>query len=42
MKGHEGSLEAMALYAGEGVGKVTDVPPVDELLQRLWEEFKAA
>ena len=39
--GHEGSLEAMALYAGEGVGKVKDLPSADALLERLWKEFKA-
>lgn len=40
--GHEGSLEAMALYAGEGVGKVKDLPFASDLLERLWKEFKAA
>lgn len=40
MAGHEGSLEAMALYAGEGVGKVNDLPSAAELMQRLWKEFQ--
>lgn len=40
MKGHEGALEEMALYAGEGVHKVNDLPSAHELLVRLWAEFE--
>ena len=37
-KGHEGILDEMALYAGEGVHKVNDLPTAQELLERLWAE----
>ena len=37
-KGHEGTLDEMALYAGEGVHKVNDLPTAQELLERLWAE----
>jgi len=40
LQGHEGALEEMALYAGEGVHKVNDVPSAKELLARLWTEFE--
>jgi NAD(P)H-dependent flavin oxidoreductase YrpB (nitropropane dioxygenase family) len=40
--GAEGDLEAMALYAGQGVGLVTDVVPAGELVQRLAAEARAA
>ena len=39
-KGHEGTLDEMALYAGEGVHKVNDLPTAQELLERLWAEFE--
>ena len=42
LQGHEGALEEMALYAGEGVHKVNDVPSAKELLARLWAEFENA
>ena len=29
-----------ALYAGEGVGRVTDIPSAGELIRRLWAEFE--
>lgn len=38
LRGHEGALEEMALYAGEGVHKVNDLPSAKELLARLWAE----
>ncbi len=40
MQGHEGALEEMAMYAGQGVGKVNDLPTANELISRLWNEFK--
>jgi nitronate monooxygenase len=40
LQGHEGALEEMALYAGEGVHKVNDLPSAKELLARLWAEFE--
>ena len=42
MQGHEGSLEEMAMYAGEGVGNVNDLPSASELIERLWAEFEKA
>jgi nitronate monooxygenase len=36
-----GSLD-LALYAGEGVGAVRDIPPAAELVARLWKECLAA
>ena len=38
--GHEGELEGMAMYAGEGVGAVNDVPTAGELIDRLWSEYE--
>lgn len=40
MTGHEGALEEMALYAGEGVGSVNDLPAAGELIARIWDEFR--
>ena len=40
MQGHEGALEEMAMYAGEGVGNVNDLPSAGELIERLWDEFE--
>jgi nitronate monooxygenase len=40
MQGHEGALEEMAMYAGQGVGQVNDLPSAGELLERLWREFE--
>jgi nitronate monooxygenase len=31
-----------ALYAGEGVGAVRDIPSASDLVHRLWKEFEAA
>jgi nitronate monooxygenase len=39
--GMTGDVEAMALYAGQGVGQVTDVPKAGELVRRLWKEAQA-
>ncbi len=33
-----GDLEAMALYAGQGAGQITDVVPADERLRRMADE----
>lgn len=40
--GHEGDLEDLAMYAGQGVGTVNDVPRAADLITRLWDEFGAA
>lgn len=36
-----GDLEAMALYAGQGVGQITDVVPAGERLRRMADEAAA-
>jgi NAD(P)H-dependent flavin oxidoreductase YrpB (nitropropane dioxygenase family) len=36
--GMTGNVEAMALYAGTGVGAINDLPKAGELVQRLWSE----
>jgi len=28
------------MYAGEGVGKINDIPSAAELIDRLWMEFE--
>jgi nitronate monooxygenase len=42
MIGHEGSLDEMAMYAGQGVGDVNDLPTARELIERIWTEFEDA
>jgi nitronate monooxygenase len=37
-RGVEGDVSVLALYAGAGVGEITDLPPAAELIKRLWEE----
>jgi nitronate monooxygenase len=37
-RGVEGDVTDLALYAGAGVGEITDLPPVAALIKRLWEE----
>ena len=32
----------LALYAGEGVGAIRDIPPAGDLVRRLWNECMAA
>lgn len=39
-EGHTGNVEAMALYAGTGVGKIADIPSAAELVRRLWAEAR--
>jgi nitronate monooxygenase len=36
-----GAVEEMALYAGEGVERIGDLPPAGELVARLWAECLA-
>jgi nitronate monooxygenase len=40
MQGHEGAPEKMAMYAGQGVGNVNDLPTANDLVARLWTEFE--
>ena len=37
-RGVEGDVTDLALYAGASVGEITDLPPVADLIKRLWEE----
>jgi nitronate monooxygenase len=37
-RGLEGAVTDMAMYAGQGVGDVKDVPPVRDLMARIWTE----
>jgi nitronate monooxygenase len=37
-RGLEGTVTDMAMYAGGGVGDVKDIPPVRDLLARIWAE----
>ena len=36
--GMAADAEAMAMYAGTGVGRISDLPGAGEVLLRLWEE----
>ena len=38
--GMTGAVEAMALYAGTGCGKIRDIPRAGDLVRRLWDEAK--
>ncbi len=40
VEGDTGDLESMCMYAGEGVGKINDIPSAAELIERLWKEFE--
>jgi len=37
-RGLEGTVTDLAMYAGQGVGDVHDIPPVKDLLARIWSE----
>jgi nitronate monooxygenase len=39
---HAGDVEDMAMYAGMGVSEILDVPPVAELIERLWRECEGS
>ena len=40
IKGVTGDLEAMVMFAGEGVRNINDIPSAAELIERLWVEFE--
>lgn len=40
IKGVTGDLEAMCMYAGEGVKNIHDIPSAGDLIERLWKEFE--
>jgi nitronate monooxygenase len=40
LKGLQGSLTELAMYAGQGVHKINDLPTAKELIQRLWKEYE--
>jgi len=42
LSGFDGDLEAMALYAGESVERITDIAPAAELVERLLNELRRA
>ena len=37
-RGLEGTVTDLAMYAGQGVGDIHDIPPAKELLARIWSE----
>jgi hypothetical protein len=37
-RGLEGTVTDLAMYAGQGVGDVHDIPLVKDLLARIWSE----
>jgi nitronate monooxygenase len=41
-QGDEGALLELALWAGEGVDAIHDIPPAAELIARLWQECVSA
>jgi nitronate monooxygenase len=41
-QGFRGTLTDLALYAGQGVGDVKDIPTAQQLVERLWAECLAA
>ncbi|MCR9223335.1 MAG: nitronate monooxygenase [Hyphomonas sp.] len=41
VRGHEGALDQMAMYAGTGVGRINDLPRAEDLIERLWFETTA-
>lgn len=40
MKGFQGQLTELVMYAGQGVNKVNDLPTANDLIQRLWKEYQ--
>jgi nitronate monooxygenase len=38
----QGDMTDLALFAGEGVDAISDIPPAGQLVRRLWEECLAA
>ena len=42
MVGHQGDLDDMAMYAGQGVGDVNDLPAAAGLIERIWAECQDA
>lgn len=41
-QGMTGNVWNMCLYAGTGVGAITDIPPAAELIARLWQDAQNA
>ncbi len=40
LKYFKGSITDLAMYAGQGVHKVNNIPAVHELIQQLWREYE--
>lgn len=38
---HQGTVTDLAMYAGQGVGDINDLPSAADLIERLWSEFGA-
>jgi len=38
-KSYSGDIEALANYAGTSVDDINDIPSIDEVVRRIWEEF---
>lgn len=38
---YTGDIEAMALYAGESVSDIKDIPSVKDVIERIWKEFSS-
>jgi nitronate monooxygenase len=41
LKGLQGSLTELAMYAGAGVHKINDLPTAGDLIKRLWKEYQS-
>jgi nitronate monooxygenase len=40
VQGLQGQVTELAMYAGQGVSKVKDLPTASDLIQRLWKEYE--
>lgn len=40
VQGLQGQVTELAMYAGQGVGKVKDLPTANDLIQSLWKEYE--
>ncbi len=36
----KGDITAIGMYAGKGIDTIKDLPSAQELVERLWKEFK--
>lgn len=40
LQGFQGQVTELAMYAGQGVSKVKDLPTASDLIDRLWKEYE--